>query len=133
MSFRVPGVLVLDCHCERRQRRVPHVVQVLAHGSNAGWIDSINRSGLRVVSVDVPSGLDADTGRAAGPCVRATTTVTLGLPKAGLLSGDGPAQAGEVWVADIGVPLEAYADVGLQVPPHLFAMHDRFQLSAVRL
>jgi NAD(P)H-hydrate epimerase len=104
-----------------------------AEGAVAGWIESINRSGLRVVSVDVPSGLDADTGRAGGPCVRATTTVTLGLPKAGLLSGDGPGQAGEVWVADIGVPLEAYADVGLQVPPHLFAMHDRFQLSAVRL
>jgi hypothetical protein len=65
--------------------------------------------------------------------VRAATTVTLGLPKAGLLTGDGPAHAGEVWVADIGVPLEAYADVGLQVPPHLFAMHDRFQLSTVRL
>jgi hydroxyethylthiazole kinase-like uncharacterized protein yjeF len=104
-----------------------------ADGTVAAWIESINRSGLRVVSVDVPSGLDADSGKAAGACVRAATTVTLGLPKPGLLSGDGPAHAGEVWVADIGVPLEAYADVGLQVPPHLFAMHDRFQLSAVRL
>jgi NAD(P)H-hydrate epimerase len=104
-----------------------------AEGAVAAWIESINRSGLRVVSVDVPSGLDADSGKAAGPCVRAATTVTLGLPKAGLLTGDGPAHAGEVWVADIGVPLEAYADVGLQVHPHLFAMHDRFQLSTVRL
>jgi hydroxyethylthiazole kinase-like uncharacterized protein yjeF len=99
----------------------------------ADWIGAVNDSGLRVVSVDVPSGLDADSGRAAGACVNAALTVTLGLPKAGLLSGDGPARAGEVWVADIGVPFEAYAELGIRVPPHLFAMHDRFQLSAVRL
>ena len=102
-------------------------------GPVAGWIDAVNTSGLRVVSVDVPSGLDADTGRADGPCVNAAQTVTLGLPKAGLLAGEGPARAGEVWVADIGVPFGAYAELGIRVPPHLFAMHDRFQLSAVRL
>ena len=104
-----------------------------AEGPVAGWIEAVNGSGLRVVSVDVPSGLDADSGRAEGACVNAALTVTLGLPKAGLLSGEGPARAGEVWVADIGVPFEAYAELGIRVPPHLFAMHDRFQLSAVRL
>ncbi|MDQ6743994.1 MAG: NAD(P)H-hydrate epimerase [Candidatus Dormibacteraeota bacterium] len=102
-------------------------------GPVAGWIEAVNGSGLRVVSVDVPSGLDADSGRAEGACVNAALTVTLGLPKAGLLGGEGPARAGEVWVADIGVPFEAYAELGIRVPPHLFAMHDRFQLSAVRL
>ncbi|MBJ7598770.1 MAG: NAD(P)H-hydrate epimerase [Candidatus Nephthysia bennettiae] len=102
-------------------------------GPVADWIGAVNDSGLRVVSVDLPSGLDADSGRAEGACVSAALTVTLGLPKAGLLSGDGPARAGEVWVADIGVPFEAYAELGIRVPPHLFAMHDRFQLSAVRL
>jgi NAD(P)H-hydrate epimerase len=102
-----------------------------AGGRMATWIDAVNASGHRVVSVDVPSGLDADTGAAAGPCVRAALTVTLGLPKPGLLEADGPAYAGEVWVADIGVPFEAYAAVGVDVPRHLFAMHDRFQLSAV--
>jgi NAD(P)H-hydrate epimerase len=83
--------------------------------------------------VDVPSGLDADTGLAGGPCVRAAVTVTLGLPKPGLLQAAGPEHAGEVWVADIGVPSEAYAAFGIEVPPHLFTMHDRLQLSAVRL
>jgi len=102
-------------------------------GRLAGWIAAINEADRRVVSVDVPSGLDADTGSAAGACVRATVTVTLGLPKPGLLSADGPAHAGEVWVADIGVPFEAYAAIGVEVPPHLFAMHDRIQLAAVRL
>jgi len=103
-----------------------------AEGRTAEWIEAINASGRRVVSVDVPSGLDADTGAALGACVRAGVTVTLGLPKPGLLAGDGPALAGEVWLADIGVPFEAYAAVGLAVPPHLFAMHDRVQLSALR-
>jgi hydroxyethylthiazole kinase-like uncharacterized protein yjeF len=104
-----------------------------AEGRMAEWIAAVNGSRCRVVSVDVPSGLDADTGRAPGACVLAAVTVTLGLPKPGLLVGDGPAHAGEVWVADIGVPFEAYAAIGVEVPPHLFAMHDRLQLSAVRL
>jgi NAD(P)H-hydrate epimerase len=102
-------------------------------GRLAEWIAAVDRSGLRVVSVDVPSGLDADTGRALGACVRAAITVTLGLPKPGLLAADGPAHAGEVWVADIGVPFEAYEAIGVQVPAHLFAMHDRVQLSAIRV
>jgi NAD(P)H-hydrate epimerase len=104
-----------------------------AEGGMADWIGAINASACRVVSVDVPSGLDADTGRAPGACVTAALTVTLGLPKPGLLVEDGPAQAGEVWVADIGVPFEAYEAIGVHVPAHLFAMHDRVQLGAIRL
>jgi hydroxyethylthiazole kinase-like uncharacterized protein yjeF len=102
-------------------------------GTFAAWIDSMNASRQRVVAVDLPSGLDGDTGVAYAPCVRAHTTVTLGLPKPGLVKGDGPSLAGEVWVADIGVPFEAYSDIGIQIPPHLFAMHDRVQLKAIRL
>jgi hydroxyethylthiazole kinase-like uncharacterized protein yjeF len=97
----------------------------------AKWIEAINSSQLRVISVDVPSGLDADSGVAYAPCVQAHTTVTLGLPKPGLLAGDGPRLAGEVWVADIGVPFEAYAMVGAQVPQHLFSTDDRVRLDFV--
>jgi hydroxyethylthiazole kinase-like uncharacterized protein yjeF len=98
-------------------------------GKFATWIEAINRSQSRVIAIDVPSGLDADTGVAYAPCVRANTTVTLGLPKPGLLEGDGPAAAGDVWVADIGVPFEAYAEAGVDVPRDLFAISDRFQLT----
>ena len=101
-------------------------------GPFAKWIDAINSSHLRVVAVDVPSGLDADSGVAYAPCVKAHTTVTLGLPKPGLLAGDGPRLAGEVWMADIGVPFEAYAMVGAQVPPNLFSTADRVRLDAIR-
>ncbi len=104
-----------------------------AEGRAAAFIQAVNAAGRRVVSVDVPSGLDADSGRAVGPAVQATLTVTLGLPKPGLLVGEGPALAGEVWVADIGVPNEAYRELGLAVPAHLFSMHDRVQLAAIRL
>lgn len=97
-------------------------------GKFAAWIEAVNGSGLRVIAVDVPSGLDADTGLAYAPTMRAHTTVTLGLAKPGLLNGDGPGVAGEVWVADIGVPFEAYAAIGIEVPQHLFAEHDRVRL-----
>lgn len=102
-------------------------------GKVAEWIAAINAVGARVIAVDLPSGLDTDTGQAYEPAVRATLTVTLGLPKAGLLTGSGPQLAGEIWVADIGIPGEVYAALGLQVPDHLFAMHDRLQLDAIRL
>jgi NAD(P)H-hydrate epimerase len=97
-------------------------------GRLAEWIEAMNGSGLPVVAVDVPSGLDADSGIAYAPAVRATTTVTLGLPKAGLTAADGPRLSGEVWVADIGVPLEAYAALGIKVPPGLFARSMTFKL-----
>jgi ADP-dependent NAD(P)H-hydrate dehydratase / NAD(P)H-hydrate epimerase len=97
-------------------------------GHLAEWIALVNGSGRRVLAVDVPSGLDADTGAAPGACVRAAVTITLGLPKPGLLAGEGPALAGEVWVADIGVPREAYEALGVLVPPELFASADCVRL-----
>lgn len=97
-------------------------------GRFAEWIEGINSSGLPVIAVDVPSGLDADTGVAYAPCVKAQTTVTLGLPKPGLLANDGPRAAGEVWVVDIGVPFEAYAAAGVAVPPGLFATSELVRL-----
>lgn len=76
-------------------------------GRFAEWIEGINASGRRVLAVDVPSGLDAESGVAYSPLVRADVTITLGLPKRGL--------AGDVVVVDIGVPADAYAAVGAHV------------------
>jgi len=56
------------------------------------------------VAVDVPSGLDADTGAAAPQAFRADLTVTFVARKPGLLSGAGPAHAGRVVVRGIGAP-----------------------------
>jgi hydroxyethylthiazole kinase-like uncharacterized protein yjeF len=58
----------------------------------------------RVLAVDIPSGLDADTGRTLGVTVIAERTVTMGALKIALVSAPGFARAGEVEVADIGIP-----------------------------
>jgi hydroxyethylthiazole kinase-like uncharacterized protein yjeF len=64
-------------------------------------------AGLRVVAVDLPSGLCADTGRVLGVAVRADATVCMGLPKLGLALEPGRELAGRVWVARIGIADEA--------------------------
>ena len=92
-------------------------------GKFGEWIESINASGKTVVAVDVPSGLDADSGVAYAPTVQADVTITLGLPKPGLLK-----LGSRVLVADIGVPFEAYAAIGIAVPPDLFAKGELVEL-----
>ena len=75
-----------------------------------------------VISLDVPSGLDATTGEALGSQVRASSTLTLALPKTGLA-----AQAtGDLWLADLGIPAEVYRRLGIDVPLGLFG--DRFRV-----
>jgi NAD(P)H-hydrate epimerase len=59
---------------------------------------------IPVVAVDLPSGLEANTGRVNGPCVRATYTVTFALPKLGLCLYPGADYVGKLIVADIGIP-----------------------------
>ena len=62
-----------------------------------------------VIAVDMPSGIHADTGEIMGAAVGATATVTFGLPKVGLYVGPGIDHAGDITVADIGIP-QAYVD-----------------------
>ncbi len=78
-------------------------------------INGINNSGCQVVAVDVPSGLDADTGRVEGACVKATLTVTFALPKFGLMVYPGAEYVGELIVADIGMPRQVMAADDVQV------------------
>jgi len=73
-------------------------------GLKAKIIDLINISNKEVVAIDVPSGLDTDTGKTEGPCIKATHTITLALPKIGLLIFPGASYAGKVTVEDIGIP-----------------------------
>ncbi len=65
----------------------------------------INLQRVPTISVDIPSGLDADTGRVADVCVRADSTVTMGFLKSGLLIGRGPEMSGEIVTAGLGIPL----------------------------
>lgn len=77
-------------------------------------IDAINECERPVLAVDLPSGLDADTGEICGRCVRADETVTFGLPKIGLAIYPGADYAGEVSVAEIGIPNAAVATAGVK-------------------
>lgn len=77
----------------------------------AAVIEIINKSGLPILSLDVPSGLDADTGIPLGAAVRATQTATFVATKAGFASDEGRQYTGNITVIDIGVPPELLAEV----------------------
>lgn len=76
-------------------------------GVVAGAIETLRDAACRVLAVDVPSGLDADTGRVDGPCAAATRTVTFGLPKIGQFRYPGRSLCGILHCADIGLPKAA--------------------------
>lgn len=80
-------------------------------------IQEINASRAAVISLDVPSGMDATTGRVYEPCVQAKATMTLALPKTGLLKPEAKAATGELYLADISVPISLYSEMDLNVSP----------------
>jgi hydroxyethylthiazole kinase-like uncharacterized protein yjeF len=76
-------------------------------GEHARMVEHANRQGCPILALDVPSGLDADTGTVRGAAIRATHTLTFIAMKPGLLMLSGPDHAGEVTVADLGVDVAA--------------------------
>ncbi len=105
-----PADLIIDALIGYSLRGAPR-------GRTAELIAWANRSTVPVLSLDTPSGLDVTTGRAADPCITATATMTLALPKVGLLEAP---QVGELYLADISVPPFVYRTFGLEVG-YLFA------------
>jgi ADP-dependent NAD(P)H-hydrate dehydratase / NAD(P)H-hydrate epimerase len=75
----------------------------------AALVDTANALPAPILALDVPSGLDADTGFAHGPCIRATATATFIACKPGLLTGDGVDLCGDVSVHGLGLDAEAIA------------------------
>lgn len=75
-------------------------------GAAAGAIDMINAANRPVLAIDVPSGLDCNTGQAPGACVRADRTITFVAEKTGFAHASARQYLGEVRVGDIGVPRE---------------------------
>lgn len=74
-------------------------------------IEQINASALPVVAVDIPSGLDSDTGSVCGACVTADLTVSFIGLKRGLFTADGPEQCGEIFFEDLEVPADIYTRI----------------------
>jgi hydroxyethylthiazole kinase-like uncharacterized protein yjeF len=77
-------------------------------GRHAEWVAAINRPGAPVLALDVPSGLQSDTGRVMGCAVRATHTVTFIALKPGLLTLDGPDHCGEIHLRTLDVDTQAF-------------------------
>lgn len=86
-------------------------------GAVASLIVAANAHPAPVLAVDLPSGLDARSGVPYDPCIRADATLTLALPKTGLLTPTARPVTGELAVADIGIPPEVYARLGVRVGP----------------
>jgi len=75
-------------------------------GAYAELVDYVNRQGCPVLAIDIPSGIQSDTGRVLGRAVRATHTITFIALKPGLLTLDGPDHCGEVSVDELGLELQ---------------------------
>jgi len=73
----------------------------------SSMIDAINMYAQRIVALDIPSGLDATTGRVWGKCIQADTTVTFQAVKTGLCRREGITHSGKVVVCHIGTDLKA--------------------------
>ncbi len=96
-------------------------------GAYADLVARVNASGRPVLALDIPSGLDADTGRVRGVAIRATRTITFLATKPGLHTLDGPDHCGTIEIADLGLDAAAIAppsgtlidaiDAGSVLPP----------------
>ncbi|MEK4848508.1 NAD(P)H-hydrate dehydratase [Paenibacillus sp. FSL H7-0756] len=84
-------------------------------GAYAELIAAANASGRVIVSADIPSGLDADTGETHEPCIHASVTVCLAFLKRGLLQYPGAEAAGRVVVRSIGIPAALAREGGVKV------------------
>ena len=75
-------------------------------------IKDANASGCPILALDLPSGMNATTGEAYNPCIKATATITLGLPKTGFLAPNASRLLGDLFLADISIPRGVYENLG---------------------
>lgn len=118
MHPRLDGAVVIDA-------LVGHSLSGAPKGRVAELIRAANASGVPILAMDVPSGVDADSGAVHDPSIKAAATVTIGLPKRGLRDEEARRYVGDLYVADVGIPPALYArpEVGVNVGP-IFAEHE---------
>jgi len=81
-------------------------------GRYGEFIEEVNKTNAKVVSLDLPSGVDPDSGRCYEPCIKADYTLTLALPKVGLRKNK---KVGKLYLVNIGIPRNVYSDLGIEV------------------
>jgi NAD(P)H-hydrate epimerase len=94
---------------------IGYSLQGAPRGAAADLIGWANQQNAPVLALDVPSGLDTSSGTIYDPAIRATATMTLALPKVGLLAETAVSHVGELYLADISVPPALYANPSLQL------------------
>ncbi len=92
-------------------------------GRVAELVRAANATRVPILALDLPSGLDPDSGKPRDPTIRAASTLTLALPKAGLVAPDARDWVGDLYLADISVPELVYRRLGIEVGP-IFAEGD---------
>ena len=75
-------------------------------------VEDINSTGLPVIAIDIPTGINSSTGKVHGAAIKAVMTITMAAVKTGMLMGDGPSYCGEILVADIGIPANLVVEAG---------------------
>lgn len=115
---RLDGAVVIDA-------LLGHSLSSAPKGRVAELIRAANASGVPILAMDVPSGVDADSGAVHDPSIKAAATVTIGLPKRGLRDEEARRYVGDLYVADVGIPSALYArpEIGIRVGP-IFAVHE---------
>ncbi len=118
VKMNIPRVSMSDvvteeevlARCRKADLVVDAIFGIGIHSPVCGIFESairaVNRSGKPVLSIDIPSGLDADTGCVHGVAVKADWTVALALPKSGFFEREGPRHTGKIEVVDTGLPRE---------------------------
>jgi NAD(P)H-hydrate epimerase len=86
-------------------------------GLSKDLIELANQNSSDIISLDVPSGLNVDSGEPGRPCIKAKATLTLALPKKGFLSLQAKPYLGELYLGDITIPPSLYQHLGLSVEP----------------
>lgn len=93
-------------------------------GEAAQLIRWANLCAAPTIALDVPSGVDATSGVAHDPSIRAAVTLTLAIPKVGLRLPSAAAAVGELYLADIGIPPHVLARAGIDKAQSLFASEE---------
>ncbi len=118
LNMKIPVKEVIDIWCVNTLLKdlddYTHLVDALFGTGLSGevrepfktLIEGVNKLNKPVISVDIPSGLDCNTGNILGAAIKATKTVTFAAGKKGFYLGDGPNYTGEVIVTDISIPRE---------------------------
>lgn len=108
---------------------IGYSLKVAPRGTAGDLIRWANCQNVPILALDAPSGVDTTTGTVFDPAIEATATMTLALPKEGLRAAGVDQRVGELYLADISVPPELYAEPALDLTVgHIFAESDLVRL-----